>query len=495
MVEYATLAAVDLGSNSFRLQISRVENEQLYVLDSMKDIVRFGAGLTADNNLDESSQQRALQCLARFAERLRGMPSHTVRVVATNTLRVARNAADFIAKAEKTLGFPIDVVSGCEEAHLIYLGAAHTLPRDDRKRLVIDVGGGSTELIIGRYFKALRTTSLALGCLSHSLRYFSDGCINAAKWHTAELAARSELQAIVHDFQYPQWQLAVGTSGTARALADIVRANAWHDSAIPSSVLEHLRQHLLDAGHIDRINIQGLRNDRRPVLAGGLVIMTALFAELGIEQMNVTLGALRDGILYDLSGRYAQQDQRELSVTRFMQRYYVDSAQADRVSDLAQAFYRQLCPQADITAQRLLRWAAQLHEIGLSVAYTSYHKHSAYILQHADMPGFSYAEQFNLAQLVLAHRGGLKKFTDTFLSHNVLQILALRLAVIFCRRRDNIAIPPLHFEVKEHSILLTVPDIWLNHNQLSYMALLCEAEVWKITPNKLCLSDNFNQLA
>lgn len=488
-----TIAAVDLGSNSFRLQVARVEDDHLYPLDTLKDTVRFAGGLDGHGMLDEKSQLRALQALARFGERLRGLPRDAVRAVATHTLRFAKNAHLFLPEAETALGFPIEVIAGREEARLIYIGAAHSLPAGKERRLVVDIGGGSTELIIGQHYKPLKTESLLMGCVSFSVKYFPNGRITRQGLRDAELAARAELQAIAHEFGRDHWQMAIGTSGTARSLADIMEQNGL-GSGINLEGMDKLRSILLKAGHIDLVDLTGLRVDRRPVLPGGFAIMAAVFAELGVSQMTITLGALRDGVLYDLLGRQHHQDMRGRTVTQFKRRYHVDMPQQARVCTLADSLYRQLAASLGVNADDeidMLRWAARLHEIGLSISHTSYHKHSAYILQHADMPGFSSPEQARLAQLVLAHRGGLKKLGIGLSQAKWAQILALRIAVLCCRSRIDLPPPPVQLHADLNGFHLSVPDEWLAHNPLTHMALLQEADEWQGIGLPLLLSANF----
>ena len=488
-----TIAAVDLGSNSFRLQVARVVDDQIYPLDGLKDTVRFAAALDHADMLDEKGQAKALAALARFGERLRGMHPEHVRAVATNTLRVAKNASDFLPRAEAALGFPIEVIAGREEARLIYIGAAHSLPVGKEKRLVVDIGGGSTEFIVGQQYKPLKTESLLMGCVSFSMRHFPDGKITKQTLREAELAARAELQAIVHEFGRENWQVAIGTSGTARSLADIMELNDLSTGGITREGMDKLRSIMLRAGHIDAVQLNGLRPDRRPVLPGGFAIMSAVFAELGIEKMIITLGALRDGVLYDLLGRQHNRDLRDLTVAQFKRRYHVDAAQVARVAACAEDFYCKLAEGLQIDpAEELphLLWAAELHEIGLSISHASYHKHSAYVLEHADMPGFSSHEQARLALLVLGHRGGLKKI-GTLPQAKWAKVLALRLAVLCCRSRTDRPLPPLELEADRNSFTVGAPDGWLDENPLTHMALLQEATEWREAGMTLHLSANF----
>jgi len=482
MAEYSTLAAVDLGSNSFHCQIARVVGDQIYPLDALREPVRLGAGLGRDKRLDEASQERALACLKRFGERLRGLDPHTVRAVGTNTLRVAKNAAAFLKEAEAVLGFPIEVVAGREEARLIYLGVSHSLPVSGEKRLVVDIGGGSTEIIIGANYRPQKLDSLFMGCVSYSLRFFPDGKITKSAMKQAELAARTELQPVAADFSRGNWQHAVGSSGTARALAEIMQLNGFEDGRITPAGLARLRAHLIKTGDMGRIELPGLRPDRVPVLPGGLAIMNAVLAELDIDSMVVAGGAMRQGVLYDMLGRFHDKDMRDVTVSQFMQRYHVDALQARRVGALAFELYNKLSGDAggqDETGLRFLAWAAKLHEIGISVAYSGYHRHSAYIISNADMPGFSRDEQTRLNQLVLAHRRSLRKIIDQLdpeTDWNM--VFALRLAVLFCRGRTDTALPPLQTRAQGRKFRLLIDHEWLKRNPLTVAALCDEAKEW-----------------
>ena len=491
MAVYSTLAAVDLGSNSFHLQVARVISDQIYPLDSLREPIRIGAGLTRDKRLDEASQQRALGCLKRFGERLRGFDTHTVRAVGTNTLRVAKNAASFLKQAEAALGFPIEVVAGREEARLIYLGVSHSLPASKDKRLVVDIGGGSTEFIIGRGLKPLKLESIYMGCVSYSLKYFPDGKITKSSMKQAELAASSELQTMVSGFTKGNWQQAVGSSGTARGLAEILQLNGFSDNGITPDGLDRLRSAMIKAGDIDLLELKGLREDRLPVLPGGLAIMTAVLSELGIETMVVADGAMRQGILYDLLGRVQHHDMRDVTVSQFMQRYHVDSKQARRVASLALTLYRRFTAGTDVVddaAPHYIAWAAKLHEIGISVAYSGYHKHSAYIVQNADMPGFSKIEQWRLSTLVLAHRRTLKKiFMRDVEIVDWRMVMALRLAALIYRSRADMVLPEIATKLQAHTLKLGLDRDWLANNPLTVTALQEEIEEWDAAGVKLSI--------
>ncbi|TXF13416.1 exopolyphosphatase [Pelomicrobium methylotrophicum] len=482
MGEYSTLAAVDLGSNSFRLQVARVVGDQLYPLDSLREPVRLAAGLTHDKRLDEETQARALACLRRFGERLRGLPPHAVRAVGTNTLRVAKNASQFLKAAEQALGFPIEVVAGREEARLIYLGVAHALPASEDKRLVIDIGGGSTEFIIGRRRQALKLESLYMGCVSWSLRFFPDGKITKGALKEAELAARTELMSIAGEFCAGHWQTAYGSSGTIRAIGDLLAGHGGNAEITPEG-LDWLRSALLKAGDTRKLDLPALRPDRAPVLPGGFAILSAAVSELGIERLRPATGALREGVLYDLLGRFHHQDMRDVTVNQFMQRYHVDASQARRVAKLAVALASELLAGAacDREAEiKLVEWAAKLHEVGISVAHSGYHKHSAYILRYADMPGFSKREQERLSCLVLGHRGSLKKMQALLASEvDLAETLALRLAALVHRSRRPLELPPIHVRRVKGGFQVALSGNWLAQNPLTAHALEDESQQWR----------------
>ena len=478
------IAAVDLGSNSFRLQVGRVVGNQVYPLDSLKETVRLAAGLTPERTLDAASQGRALAALAKFGERLRSFSPDSVRAVATNTLRVAKNAAEFLANAEATLGVPIEVIAGREEARLIYLGVAHCLANPGRQQLVVDIGGGSTEFIIGRRFKPLHLDSLYMGCVGFSMHYFPDGRVTKKGMKDAELAARKELQPIAKSYCSTGWEEAVGSSGTAKAIVDLIELNGWSNGGITRDGLDTLRSRLIRAGDVGRFDVPGMRPDRAPVLPGGVAIMSAIFDEFGLERMLFSEGALRLGVLYDQLGRYHHEDQRGTTVRHFMQRYHVDSHQAERVARTAQVLFCQIVAEASDPEHPdalFLAWAARLHEIGVSLAYSSYHKHSAYILANADMPGFSRRDQVRLSNIVLAHRGRLERVQPAVVDvREWLLIFCLRLAVLLHRARDDSAEPPVAASLAARGFVLSVDADWLADSPLTAAALNEEARQWAI---------------
>jgi exopolyphosphatase/guanosine-5'-triphosphate,3'-diphosphate pyrophosphatase len=481
-MEYTTLGAVDLGSNSFHLAVGRVVDDQIYPLDSLKETVRLGGGLTADKNLDAQAQERALAALKKFSERLAGMPRETVRVVGTNALRVAKNAGAFIGRAEATLGFPIEIISGREEARLIYLGVVHSLPLASHNRLVVDIGGGSTELIIGNKMKPKAMESLYMGCVSFTTRFFPEGRIEKKALKQAELAARAQVQTIAARYEKEGWKEAVGSSGTARSIAEILAKNGQAERGITAAGLAWLRDELLAAGDLRKLSIAGLREDRVPVVAGGTAIMSGVFSELSLSRMTVAEGALRDGVLWDLLGRVHHRDIREVTIDQFVRRYHVDQTQSQRVGHLAKALRGGLKDRDDglESVAIFLDWAVRLHEIGMSIAQGAYHKHSAYILANADMPGFSRQEQGYLSNLVLAQRGKLLKMRAAFDDDPNLATLAfcLRLAVIFHRSRRTLKLPRLAVSRDDRGFRLEIESGWLANQSLIAVALDAEHAQW-----------------
>ena len=493
------LAAVDLGSNSFRLIIGRVEETsagtQIYQVDALREPVRLAAGLNAEKYLDHPSQQRGWDVLKRFGERLRGFHPDKVRAVATNTLRVAKNAEDFLGEAQRALGFPIEVIAGREEARLIYAGAAHSVPMCPGNRLVVDIGGGSTEFIIGQDYEPLVMESLYIGCVSHSRQFFPSGNVDDYAMKQAELAARREIQIISAVYRDAGWSQAIGSSGTARALAELLEANGFNDGGVHGLTrggLERLKRALIKAENANRLKLAGLKQDRIPVLPGGLSIMLSVFNELEVDHMETTDAALRLGVMYDLLGRTQHQDMRAVTVEQFVRRYGVDRAQAERVGRLAISLYRQLPvdgaerddAQGDqddgrAEGEALLNWAASLHEMGLSISHSAYHKHSAYIGSNADMPGFSRPDQVRLAELLLGHVGKLGKLASQAQQVDWQLLFCLRLAVLFCRRRTDALPDSIDVKRLGDGFQVSVPRVWIDANPLTDYSLQREAQEWE----------------
>lgn len=432
------LAAVDLGSNSFRLEIGRLDHGHIHRTEYLKETVRQGNGLDEERRLTPQALQRGWDCLARFGERLRGFEPHQVRAVATQTLREARNRDEFIARGAERLGFPIEVISGREEARLIYQGVARLLPQSDERRLVIDIGGRSTELILGRAFEAHVTESYRVGSVAWSMKYFPDGLFTPMALQMAEIAAKAVLDEALNAYGRATWDVAYGSSGTIGAVADILGAAGFAPGTVSREGLDWLAERLLKARHADQLRLDGLKEDRRAVIGGGVAVLRAVVDLLGIDTLHAAQGALRQGVLFDLLDReHEDTDLRATSVRRLAARFGVDSTQAERVSRVAVSLLRQL-GAPDEAAARQLAWAAQLHEVGTAIAHADYHKHGAYILDNADTPGFALPELHRLSLLILGHRGKLRKLEVDFTAPGfALQLLVLRLAVILCHARRD----------------------------------------------------------
>jgi exopolyphosphatase/guanosine-5'-triphosphate,3'-diphosphate pyrophosphatase len=458
--EFSEIAAVDLGSNSFRLQFAKVVDGHLIFHDSLREQVKIGAGLGPDKILTEDAQQRAISCLQRFGERLRGLSPAQVRAVATNTFRVAKNAKKFLPLAQQALGFPIEIIAGREEARMIFVGVSH---------------------------------SLYMGCVSYSLRFFADQKLDEANFQRAQIAAASELQSIVKPFSAPVWQEAIGSSGTARTIGEVLRLYGITDGSISLTGMKQLRKMLLEAKQVSKINLLGVSAERASVLPGGLAIMLAVFEELELQAMKVSDSALREGVLYELLGRMQHEDTRELTVNSFMRRYHVDRLQSTRVRKLAKRLLGQLKTHLQNStkhAKDYLIWAAKLHEIGISIAHNGYHKHSAYIIENADMPGFSRLEQEQLGLLVRAHRRSLNKLEMVKLQGDMqILILIFRLAVLFNRSRHQDAFPEMQIKKNQQGYSLALSKKWLQHNPLTQAELDSEVGFWQAIGIPLKLVD------
>lgn len=484
------LAAVDLGSNSFRLEIGRFDHGQIHRTEYLKETVRQGNGLDAERNLTPEAMQRGWDCLARFGERLAGFRRTQVRAVATQTLREARNRDLFLARASEALGFPIDVISGREEARLIYQGVAHLLPQSDERRLVVDIGGRSTELILGQGLDARVMESYRVGSVAWSMKYFAEGQFTVQAFQMAEIAAKALLDEALSVYRPEAWDVAYGSSGTIGAVGDVLAGAGWPAHTVSRKGLDWLLDQLLAAGSASRVKLDGLKEDRRAVIGGGLSVLRAVFDLLAVNEMQAAQGALRHGVLYDLLDReQGNTDVRSATVQRLASKFEVDAAQAQRVGKVATGLLRQLhagAPAAETErAQRKLQWAAQLHEIGSLISHSDYHKHGAYILDNADAPGFALPELHRLSLLVLGHRGKLRKLDADYSDRMfVQQLICLRLAVILCHARRDPDLKGLQIEcdAPQRSITLRCRTDWAASYPQSAHLLREEMLAWQKTP-------------
>ncbi|RJG07922.1 Ppx/GppA family phosphatase [Noviherbaspirillum cavernae] len=461
-------AAVDLGSNSFRMHIGTHDGSAIQVLKSMRDPIRLGAGLDSDGNLTEQAMKTALESLARFQEVLSAYQLDAVRVVATNTLRIAKNSAAFLPAAEKAIGYPIEVLSGEEEGRLIYLGVASTLPASHEGRLVIDIGGGSTELILGRGRAIEQVESFSIGTVPQTRSFFPDGRIDAAAFEAAILSARSYFEDGGPPFYASHWSRAYGSSGTIRAISEVIAKNAIGDGKLSYANLETLTQRLIACGHVDKVSLAGIKPERVPVLTGGLALLMGLMQELGIKSMTAVEAGLRMGVLWDLHLRATQHDRRELSVRDFMQRFHVDMNRANQVAHTAGVLFTQLKPTTDAYG-KYVYWSGLLHEIGLAVSHTGYHKHGAYVVQNADLPGFTGRDQRLVSTLILAQKGNLRKVDEALSDSDFAKsVLALRLAVMFMHSRIPVDLSELQLKMK-NKIEIDIRQDWISdHPTVSY---------------------------
>ncbi|MGQ0834553.1 MAG: exopolyphosphatase [Gammaproteobacteria bacterium] len=468
------LAAVDLGSNSFHMVVARYSHGQLVVIDRLREMVRLAAGVEENGRLDKDVAARALACLERFGQRLHDMHAANVRVVGTNALRLAKRKQAFLERAREALGHPIEIISGMEEARLIYLGVAHTMASEAGRRLVCDIGGGSTELIIGEGLQPLELESLQMGCVSLSERYFKDGRLSARRMERARVASRLELEPVRAAFRKRGWDHAAGSSGTIRAIGDAIRELDPQATTITADGLDRLTRHLSDAGHVRELGLAAITDDRRPVFPGGVSILAEVFEVLGIEAMRMADGAMRDGILYDMLGRFTDEDARERTVRAMQSRYHVDLAQAERVERTVVDFHAQTGAawQIDELAALALKWAARVHEIGLDVSHNGYHRHGAYLLENADMPGFAREEQQLLARVVGGHRRklsleGVEDLVPPWDRDALYLIVMLRLAVLLHRGRSPVALPEIRLTARARSLEIEFPARWLKEHPLT----------------------------
>jgi len=473
------VASIDLGSNSFHMLVARYQDGKLTVIDRIKEMVRLGDGIDSNNQLCPDVQARGLACLERFGDRLQGIPQQNVRAVGTNTLRNTENAADFLSRAEAALGFSIDIISGVEEARLIYLGVAQDIAVDGQRRFIMDIGGGSTELIIGSGAAPEQMVSLEMGCVSVTRRFFEGGDITPERIAQARIFAQMELEPHVERYLKHGWEQTIGASGTIKAVNRVVNAMAWSESGITLDSLHTLLAELGEVSHVKNIKFEGLSVERAPVFIGGVIVLLATFEALGIKEMMVSDRALREGLILDLVGRFEGEDVRDNSVANLAERYHAEKNQAQRISQTAIQVIQQVANpwQLDTEqAEKWIDWASQLHEIGLDVAHSRHHHHAAYIIEHCDLAGFSQQEQQLLATLVRCHRNKLPAALFKALPKRARKFakklsVILRLSVILHRSRSANLIPEIKVVAARKSIQLIFSDEWLANHPLIRMDL------------------------
>lgn len=474
------LAAVDLGSNSFRLQMGRAHGRHIELQGYWKETVRLAAGVDADQRISRKAIDAARECLARMNERLRGLAPEQVRAVGTQTLRDAPNSDEFLLEAQHALGYPIDVISGREEARLTFEGCMHSAPPSKEPRLVVDIGGASTELIVGQGFEAQAAESFKVGCVKSTLRFFRDGVLDRAGFRRAQVAAAAEIEEAVSRFSRAHWQQAFGASGTIGAAAELIRQVDWGDgTVITAEMLLNLRQFLIEYGEIRKLKLPGVKPERAQVLAGGIAVLSAVFDTLGITELVPARGGLRLGLLYDLLGRRERRDLRDATVARLQKRFEVDRAQAQQVGRIARELHDALDPQAGEEEVKRLAWAAALHEVGFAISHNDHHKHGAYLVGNADLAGFSNSDQHRIATLVLAQRGNLRKVATALDEpRRVAKILALRLAVLLCHARRPVPMPKWTLRAVRGGYELRLDGDWLGRHPLTQFLLEEEAAQW-----------------
>jgi exopolyphosphatase/guanosine-5'-triphosphate,3'-diphosphate pyrophosphatase len=483
------LAAVDLGSNSFHMVVARYSHGQLVIIDRLREMVRLAAGVAENGRIDKDVAARALACLQRFGQRLRDMHADSVRVVGTNALRLAHKKQAFLERAREALGHPIEIIAGMEEARLIYSGVAHSMPNEAGKRLVVDIGGGSTELIVGEGLNPLELESLQMGCVSISERFFRDGKISPKRFERARLAARLELEPVQAAFRRRGWDSAAGSSGTVRAIGEAIRALDATAATITAAGIARAIEYCVEAGHARELKLEPITEDRRPVFPGGLAILAEVFSVLDIQDMRIAEGAMREGLLYDMLGRHLREDARERTVRAMQQRYHVDVTQAERVEATVRDFLeqtRETWRLEEPLAHLALKWAARLHEMGLDVSHSGYHRHGAYLLENADMPGFPREEQRLLARLVGAHRRkltleGLEELVPPWDRGALYLIVLLRLAVLLHRGRSSTALPHIELAATPRSLEVRFPARWLKDHPLTSADLQQEVDYLRLS--------------
>jgi exopolyphosphatase/guanosine-5'-triphosphate,3'-diphosphate pyrophosphatase len=491
------IAAIDMGSNSFHMVIARVVHGELGIMGKLAEKVQLAAGFDERQVLSDEAQDRALDCLSRFAQRIEEFPVGAVRVVGTNALRMARNADEFIEKAEELLGHPIEVIAGREEARLIYLGVSHTLSDDVGQRLVIDIGGGSTEFIIGNRFEPMALESLHMGCVSYGQQFFADGCIDQASFAQAVMAARREVWGIEAQFRALGWENSVGASGSVRAVEQVAVQMGLCDEGITMDALAAIKEKVMQAKSVSQLELPGLKEERIGIFAPGLAILCGIFEQLKIKHMRYSDGALREGLLYDQLGRIKHEDVRDRTTQAMMVRYHVDNKQANRVKNTALAYLEQLAVDwgmDDDLYRDVLRRAALLHEIGLAISHSQFHKHGGYLIKYSDLAGFSRQEQIAIAVLVRGHRrklpiNELDALPDSWYEIVRRLVIVLRIAVLMHHARKDKPLPHVTLTALKHGLKMTFAKGWMDEHPLTNHDFLQEQAYLKAVGITLAIDE------
>jgi len=472
-----TIAAIDLGSNSFHMVVAEESEGQLVIIDRIREMVRLAEGLDENGKLDAEVEQRALDCLSRFGQRIRSLEDHCISAVGTNTLRKTQNADEFLLNAEQALGYPIEIISGVEEARLIYQGVAHTLEQDHKSKLVIDIGGGSTEFIIGEDFYPHLMKSLEMGCVMLTQKFFADGKIKSKRLQEARIFVLQRMKAIHYAYKLKGWDSVIGSSGSIKSIESVIREMQLQEGeGISRAALTKLLAICSEYKKISKLELAGLSERRQAVFLGGVIILSGIFESLDIEHMHVSQGALREGLLYDMVGRRHNNDIRNTSMNSLAERFHVDFEHAKRVEKTAFSFYDNLKEKWFSKDQQhtadLLRWACIVHEIGRDISHSSYQKHGAYIIQNANLAGFSLQEQYRVAALITSQRGKISKESFKEMHKDLrwklihLSVI-LRLSVIFHRSRIESSLPAIRIALENKILVMKLPDQWLNEHPLT----------------------------
>ena len=494
------LAAVDLGSNSFHMIVASLGDDRLKIIDKLRDRVQLAAGIDKRGYISPEAEARALECLKQFGQRVRELKVGRVRAVGTNALRRAKNGRSFLKKAGKALGHPIEIIAGREEARLIYLGVIQTLSLDTKRKFVVDIGGGSTECIVGDGAEILEADSLFMGCVSYSQRFFADGSITDENFNEAEVTARAELRPLAAIYRSRGWDAAVGCSGTIHAVQKILKANKWSQGTITRKSLKLLKRSLIECGHVDDLDIPGLLDNRKSVIAGGVAILRAVFNVMKIDELTPCPGALREGVLFDLVGRLHHEDVREKTIDWFCERYQVDLAHATQVHRVAEGIFQQVRNSWNLeepAARKLLRWACYLHEIGSSISHTGFHKHSAYLVENADMAGFSRNAQRILSSIIRNHRRKfhvelIEELPERYVSLAKYLSIILRIATTLQRSRGDQAPRAIEAKTTRNGIILHFSKEWLELHPMTSVDLNKDIEYLRAADFNLEIAEEKN---